>query len=271
MRQGRFIIALIMALFGLVGYYSSRTYNPVTQKVQHVGGITAEQEIALGLRAAPEMEAEFGGPSDNRRGQQLVDAIGARLVEQSDAGKTPYRFQFHLLDDDRTINAFALPGGQVFMTDGLARRLRTEGEMAGVLGHEIGHVVARHSAEHLAKSQLLQSLGGAAVIAAYDPRHPATGQEAQILAAAVTQLVSMKFGRNDELQADRLGVRLMAKAGYDPRSMLGVMEVLAEAGRGRGRPPEFFSTHPNPERRGQRIKEAIEELYPQGVPSGLKK
>src|SRR5437867_2842017 len=101
MRSGRFVIALVMAVFALIGYYSSRTYNPVTEKVQHVGGITPDQEIALGLRAAPELEAQFGGPSPSRQGQAVVEKIGERLVRQSEAGQTPYRFQFHLLDDPK--------------------------------------------------------------------------------------------------------------------------------------------------------------------------
>src|SRR5438046_1734377 len=150
---GRFLIALVMALVAAVSYFSNRQYNPVTQKTQHLGGITPEQEVALGLRAAPEMEAQFGGPSPDVQERALVDAVGARIVERTEAGQTPYRYQFHLLEDQQTINAFALPGGQVFLTEGLAKRLKTEGELAGVLGHEIGHVVARHSAEHLAKAQ----------------------------------------------------------------------------------------------------------------------
>ena len=87
---------------------------------------------------------------------------------------------------------------------------------------------------------------------------------------AIGQLVNLRFGRQDELQADRLGVRFMAQSGYDPRAMLDVMRILAEASQGHS-PPEFFSTHPNPENRMARIKEAIDEQFPQGVPEGLKK
>src|SRR5262249_39158423 len=154
--------ALVMAIIAIVSYFSSKEYNPVTEKTQHLGGISAQDEIALGLKAAPQMEAQYGGPSPDEAERSLVNAVGTRLVERTEAGQTPYRYQFHLLDDRETINAFALPGGQVFITEALAKRLKTGGELAGVLGHEIGHVVARHSAEHLAKSQLLQGLGGAA-------------------------------------------------------------------------------------------------------------
>ena len=138
------------------------------------------------------------------------------------------------------------------------------------LAHEVGHVVARHSAEHLAKARLTQGLTGAAVIATYDSDHPSS-QRTAAFAALIGQLINIRFGRQDELESDRLGVRFTSEAGYDPRAMVGVMEVLAEASAGQSRPPEFFSTHPNPERRVERIKAAIEEKFPDGVPGGLKK
>ena len=263
------IAALIMAVMALFRYYGSSQENPVTGEKQRVAGISPRQEIALGLQAVPQMAREFGGFSPDERGQQLVDAIGNRIVEQSAARESPYRYEFHLLDDDRTVNAFALPGGQIFVTEALVRRLETPGELAGVLGHEIAHVAARHSAEHLAKQQLRQGLTGAAVLATYDPDNPSSRNSAAI-ALAIGQLVTMRHGRADEIESDQLGVRFMAEAGYDPRSMLRVMQVLKEAGGG-GRQPEFFSTHPNPERRLERIKDAIRKNYPDGVPEGLEK
>ena len=159
------------------------------------------------------------------------------------------------------------PGGQMFLTAALYDRLETEGQVAGVMAHEIGHVVARHSAERIAKAELTQGLTGAVVIASYDPDNPRSQQTAQA-AAMIGQLVNMKFGRDDELESDRLAVRFMADAGYDPRSLIGVMEVLAEAG-GPNRTPEFFSTHPNPENRIAEIREAIAAEFPNGVPEGL--
>jgi beta-barrel assembly-enhancing protease len=268
MRAGKWIIALLVALFSLGSYWGTRSFNPVTKENQHVA-MSPDQEVALGLEAAPQLARQHGGLSSNRAGAAQVQQVGERLVEQTAARETPYRFQFHLLDDDKTLNAFALPGGQVFITDALFDRLKTEGELAGVLGHEVGHVVARHGAEHLAKQQLIQGLGGAAVIAAYDPNDPRGSQRNQMVAAAVASLVNMKFGRNDELESDRLGVRFMGQSGYDPRAMVRVMEVLSEASR-RGRTPEFFSTHPNPENRISRIKQAIETEFPQGLPSQLR-
>jgi predicted Zn-dependent protease len=266
MRQGRLLIAGIVALASLIAYFSNASQNPVTGKKQHVAGITPEQEIGLGLQSAPQMAQQFGGESDDPRARARVERVGARLRERSDAGTTPYKYQFHVLADPKTVNAFALPGGQVFITEGLLRRLKTEGQLAGVLGHEIGHVVARHGAQHIAKQQLTQGLTGAAVLASYDPNDPSTARTGQ-MAAVIGNLVTMKFGRGDELESDTLGVRFMSEAGYDPRAMIGVMEVLASAGG--GRQPEFFSTHPNPENRVAKIKQAIQERFPSGVPGDL--
>lgn len=266
----RLLIALVVGAFALFRYLSSSQVNPVTGEKQRVGDITPQQEIALGLQALPSLAQQYGGQSRDPQGQAVVDRVGARIVQGSDAAKSPYRYQFHLLDDPETINAFALPGGQVFITSGLMKRLRTEGEIAGVLGHEVGHVVARHGAQHIAKQQLTQGLTGAAVLATYDPNNPNSYKSAAVL-QAVSSLISLKYGRNDELQADRMGVRLIAEAGYDPRAMIGVMEVLQKATQSQGRQPEFFSSHPNPENRTARIKEAIAQQYPNGVPAGLER
>ncbi len=141
MNLNRLLIAALVAVISLFTYFGTRVYNPVTKETQHIN-MTVNQEIALGLQAAPEMAKQFGGLHPDRGARALVDAVGKRLISKTEAGKTPYKFEFHLLADPKTINAMALPGGQVFITAGLLRLLRAEGELAGVLGHEIGHVVA---------------------------------------------------------------------------------------------------------------------------------
>jgi predicted Zn-dependent protease len=122
----------------------------------------------MGVQSAPQMAAQFGGLAQDPQGAALVKAVGAKLAQGTEAAQAPYKFDYHLLADPRTINAFALPGGQIFITEGLLRLLRTEGEVASVLGHETGHVVARHSAEHLAKEALTQGLVGAVVVGSGD-------------------------------------------------------------------------------------------------------
>jgi len=261
----KILIALAIAAFALFGYFSHTSYNPVTEQKQHVA-ITPDQEIALGMQSAPEMANQYGGDANDPAGQSKVSQTGQDIVAKSDAGKTPYKYKFHLLADDHTINAFALPGGQVFITEGLYKHLNTPGELACVLAHEIGHVVARHSAQQIAKQQLTQGLTGAAVLASYDPNNRNSQNTAEV-AVLIGSVVNLKFGRNDELEADKLGVRFASDAGYDPRSMIKVMEILDKLSK--TRTPEFFSTHPNPTHRIERIKEAIAEKYPNGVPSGM--
>lgn len=263
---GRLIIAAVIAIFSLVTYFTARQVNPVTEEVQNVS-LTAEQEVTLGQQAAPEMIAQHGGQSPNQELQARVDAIGQKLLSSSEASEAPYPFEFHVLADQELVNAFALPGGQIFITEALANLLQTEGELAGVIAHEIVHVVGRHSAEQIARAQLTEGLTGAAVLATYDPENPSSAQSAA-MAQLVGQAVNMKYGRDDELESDRLGVQYMVDAGYDPRALVRVMQVLAEANQG-PRPPEFFSTHPDPGNRIEQIEAAIAERFPEGVPEGL--
>ncbi|GAB2942133.1 M48 family metallopeptidase [Hymenobacter coalescens] len=264
----RYIIALLVAGFSFITYYCNRQTNPVTGEVQHVS-MTAEQEVALGLQAAPQMAQQYGGLHPDQQAQAAVDRVGQQLVQASGATQSPYRFDFHLLADEQTINAFALPGGQVFITAGLLKNLKTEGQLAGVLGHEIGHVIGRHSAEQLAKQQLTQGLAGAGAIAAYDPDRPGGSVANAAIAAAIAKVVNLRFGREDELESDRLAVKYTADAGYDPRAMIQVMQILEQAG-GRSGGPEFLSTHPNPGNRVGVLENEIAEEFPSGIPAGLK-
>ena len=260
----RLLLAGVISLISVFSYCSQSSDNPVTGEKQRVS-ITYEEEALLGRQAAGQMAERFGGISVDPAGQ-AVKEVGAELV-QSVAKELPYSFEFHLLADRETVNAFALPGGQVFLTEGLLAQLKTRGQLAGVLAHEVAHVVARHGAERLAKQQLTQGLTGAAVLASYDPSNPSSAQRAQ-MSQLVAGLMSMRYGRADELEADEWGVKLSTEAGYDPRALVDVMDILEKAS-ARGYTPELFSTHPNPENRRQRISEAITALYPQGLPKDL--
>ncbi len=254
----RLVLAGVIVIVGLVGYFGSSAVNPVTGRKQHVD-LSVGDEIAIGLQATPTMMSQYGGEDPSAADQRRVDAVGGRLLGGFDSDM-PWRFEFHLLADPETVNAFALPGGQVFITRSLYDRLTTEGQLAGVLGHEVGHVIERHGAQRMAKGRLTAILVAATGVATDD-------RDATMAAAAVGQLVNMSYGRDDELESDVWGVRLVADAGYDPRAMIGVMEVLREAGG--SQPVEFFSTHPNPDHRIERIQAAIDEVFPSGVPAGL--
>src|SRR5687767_15612836 len=262
MGRSRLIIAAVLALFAIVTYFGSTSENPLTGEKQRVA-MTPEQEVALGYKSAPQMAAQMGGLSQNEKARALVHQLGQKLVAGSFAAKSPYKFSFHVLADPKTVNAFALPGGPIFITEGLLRQLTSEAQLAGGLGHEIGHVIARHSSERLAKQQLTQGLLGALVVGSGDYTTAQIGQ-------VVGSMINMSYGRDDELESDAYGIRIMAEAGYDPRAMIRVMEVLAKASGG-SRQPDFFSTHPAPENRAERIKQEIAKRFPSGVPDGLAK
>lgn len=260
-------LGVIFALFGVGRYCAQQQRNPVTGELQHVA-LSPSQEVALGLHSARLMTRRYGGELRDTRLEPYVESVGQRLVKSSKAANSPYRFDFHVLMDPETINAFALPGGQVFITVGLLKKMCSEAQLAAVLGHEIGHVLARHGAQHLAKQQLGQSLVTAISVGTYDPDRPYSSRAAALFAQAANQMVSLRFGREDELESDRHGFRIMRAAGYDPRGILELMRILDAASRG-GRQPEFFSTHPNPENRLERLTKLLEEAYPQGLPAGL--
>ncbi len=261
----RLIIGGLFALFGLFSYYGNTNVNPVTGEKQRVQ-LTPRQEVVLGVQAREEMAAQHGGLYPDQTLQDYLDAVGERLVQNSEVRNSPYPFEFHLLRDPQTINAFALPGGQVFLTAALLSRLGNEAQLAGVLGHEIAHVVGRHGAEHMAKQQLGVALINAVGVAASDDY--GSGRNAAAVAQAVNQLVSLNYGRDDELESDRLGLDFMVQAGYDPTGILGLMEVLNSTRSG-GEPPEFFSTHPNPANRIEILNDIINQAFPDGVPSQL--
>jgi predicted Zn-dependent protease len=275
--KARLILALVIAGFAVVSYYGkSRDRNEVTGEPERVALTDEADEVALGMQAAPEMVGMHGGPSRNPQAQLKVQQLGEELlvaldeeVERKSAAnpdnplRNPYRddFNFTLLADPQTVNAFALPGGQVFITEALYERLRTDGQKAGVLGHEIGHVLSRHGNKQMARQGLFQGLAGAIGVAGGDVNSARMGQ-------MVGAVLSTKYGRGAELESDKWGVRLMAMAGYDPNSMIEVMKVLDEAGGGGG-PPEFLSTHPKPANRVEYIKQVIAEEFPNGLPPGL--
>ncbi|MEE9438791.1 MAG: M48 family metallopeptidase [Saprospiraceae bacterium] len=245
------IIGLLMAGFQAFKYYTNTQANPITGEQQRVQW-TTEEEVSIGLQSRPQMAQQHGGIHPDKRHQQLVKSVGERLVNNSIVRRSQYPFEFHLLRDDKTVNAFALPGGQVFITAALYNKFKNEDQLAGVLGHEIGHVIHRHGAERMAKSGFIQGLIQSVLIGS-----GGDGSIAQI-ANVVGQYSSMKYGRDQELESDDFGVRLMIEAGYDPENLIGVMDILEEASGG-SRTPEFQSSHPSPANRREEIMKAIEK------------
>ncbi len=269
----RLLIALAFVAFAVISYYGKPgDVNEVTGETERVALTEEADEIQLGLQAASEMADMHGGATRDRQAQQRVNTVGLRLLDALDESlaaqnpprRNPYReaFKFTLLADPQTVNAFALPGGPVFITEGLYRRFETEGQLAGVLGHEIGHILSRHSNKQMARQGLFQGIAGAIGVLGGDMNSAQMGQ-------MVGAVLSTRYGRDAELESDRWGVKLTAGAGYDPRAMVGVMKILDEAGGGGG-PPEFLSTHPKPANRVEYIERVIEDQFPDGVPEGLR-
>jgi len=251
------VIALMMVAFGLFMYWTQTEQNPITGEKQHIS-ISPEQEIKLGLQAAPEMAAQMGGevPSSNPKAQ-LVQRIGQKIISQTQARKGPWKFQFHLLADPKTINAFALPGGQVFITLGLLNHLQTEAQLAGVLSHEIGHVIQRHSAQQMTKGELGRIFVMATGVGTSDSQSQ-QGYMGMAIANIINQVTQLHYSRKDELEADLWGIKLMVEAGYNPKAMIEVLDILEKTAP-RGEQPEMLLSHPYPEHRKQQLKTYLQE------------
>jgi predicted Zn-dependent protease len=228
--------------------------NPATGR-QQLALMSEAQEIQLGRQEDKKIEAEFGLYLDPEW-QRTVSDIGHRMAAVSERPDLPW--EFHVIDDP-VVNAFALPGGFIYVTRGILAHFNSEAELASVLGHEIGHVTARHSVEQISRQQLAGLGFGIAMAASEDVR-----QYADLLGAGL-QIAFLKFSRDDESQSDDLGLRYMTRAGYHPDEMVKVFHTLGRVSAlaGGGRIPEWQSTHPDPVNRAQRIAAAVSQLPPE--------
>lgn len=213
--------------------------------------VSEEQEVQMGLDAAPKFEKQFGGLHPDKRVQRYVSDIGHRLSRH--AGRDDLPWSFEVLDN-KEMNAFALPGGPVYITYGMLSRLQNEAQLAGIIAHEVAHVAKRHSAEQIEKAQVAQ--GGAALAGVISGSDSVTN-----ITGLVTQLGMMKFGRDDEEEADLVGLDYMVKEGYDPRGMVQAMQIIKKSSGSRGGMPEFLSTHPDPGNRVEYLQDRIDKKY----------
>jgi predicted Zn-dependent protease len=218
--------------------------NPATGKSQ-ISLVSESQEIAMGDQTVAAARASIGIYPDSAV-QRYVHALGGRLAATTERPALPWNYE---VVDDPEVNAFAAPGGKVFVTRGILSYLGSEAELAGVLGHESGHVTARHTAQQITKQQLFGiGLIGASIL---------SSQVAQA-AGAIQQglgLLFLSYSRGDEAQADELGFRYLRRLNYDPREMSKTFETLArvETLSGGGRVPTWAATHPDP---GDRLQKA---------------
>jgi len=223
--------------------------NPVTGKKQLVL-MSEQQEIALGAQSDPQIIAQFG-LYDNATMQQFMNTHGQDMVKVSH--RPDLKFQFRILDSD-VVNAFAVPGGYVYFTRGIMAYFNNEAEFAGVLGHEIGHVTARHSVEQYTKSTVAQVLLIGGMVVSKEIR--AFANEAQ----SAMGLLFLKYSRDNESQADGLGVEYSTKVGYDAHQMADFFKTLKSLSDDSGNQiPTFFSTHPDPADRNNKVDQQATE------------
>jgi predicted Zn-dependent protease len=238
-------LALVLALAVAVPACAT---NPVTGR-REIALIGEGQEIAMGREAAEDVERSIGLVNDAAL-QQYVQRLGSQLAGDSERPNLPWHFR---VVDDPTPNAFALPGGFIYVTRGLLTLLTSEAELASVLGHEVGHVTARHSVQMISRAQLTQLGLGLGMILV--PELQQFGQ----LAGVGMQLMFLRYGRDAEHQADDLGFRYALEEGYDVREMANVFAALARVGEMENRSPlpAWMSTHPYPEERIERTRARV--------------
>ncbi len=230
-----------------------------TQIKLHSNKYSIQDDIKLGRQAAQEAESQFPLLRDAQT-QSYIENVGRRLVANIPSQFQHPEFQYYFkVVNARDINAFALPGGPMYVNRGMIEAARTEGEMAGVMAHEISHVALRHGTAQASKAQKYSILGGIAGIAGTILGGPGIGQ----LAQAPFAVYLLKFSREYETEADILGAQIMAGAGYDPRDLANMFRTIERQGGGGG---GFLSDHPSPSDRYARINR--EAQYLRVNPSG---
>ncbi|MEM1184134.1 MAG: M48 family metallopeptidase [Planctomycetota bacterium] len=251
------IVALTLGLAFASAVPAGCAKNAATGRWQ-IQLLSREQAIQTGTDLAPQLTAEYGGASADTVASEYVREIGEKLAATTEADYPDLPWEFTLLDSD-VINAFALPGGKVFISRGLASRMRNEAQLAAVLGHEIGHVTARHVNDRMVQATVAN--GGQALLdALLNGQNEALQQVGQTLYGFGGQSTILAYGRSQEIESDALGMRYMNNVGYNPRGQRQVMEILAKAS-GDNREWEFLSTHPYPETRIRRIDESLKADY----------
>lgn len=222
--------------------------NPITGEEEFML-MGEQQDVAIGKKYAPELEKQMGGKIDNASIQNYVNSVGQKVANVSH--RRSWNYQFVALEDDM-INAFALPGGYIFITKGMLSKLTTESQLASILAHETAHVVARDTAVLMSREIGISILLSAAI-------SDSTSSTAQTAADLTRQIIGFRFSRRDEKDADLAGLDYMVRAGYDPNGMVETMQILESQQKERS--IEFFSTHPNPENRIVYLKSRIGSRY----------
>jgi predicted Zn-dependent protease len=223
---------------------------PITGRSQ-LNLLSEPDEVQMGVQAYKEVVGKAKVSRDPVANAQ-VTRVAQRIIAVSEKPDLPWEVK---VIDENQANAFALPGGKIAVYTGILPITRDDAGLAAVIGHEVGHVLARHSAERVSQQMVTQGLGGALVsgVLGTDP------QTSQMVAGLFAQGLMLPWGRKQESEADHIGIILMAKAGYDPHAARDLWVRMAEASKGSSRPPEFLSTHPSEETRIRQIEAWLPE------------
>lgn len=241
---------LLLAAANLAVALPGCAINPVTGK-REFSLVPASQEIEMGKEAAKEVDTSMG-IYDNAALGRYVDSVGQTLAAKSERPELPWTFK---VVDDPVVNAFALPGGPIYVTRGLLAHLSSEAQLVAVLGHEIGHVTAKHAVRQISKASVAQlglAIGGA------------ISETVASIGGGGLQLLLLSYGRDAEREADDLGFRYTTSTGYEVREMPGVFSTLKRVSEASGAQalPNWLSSHPSPDERVERINKEIAEKNP---------
>lgn len=246
-------ISLVAIVLTGLAALSGCTKNAATGHSQG-NFLSREEEIQVGTQQMPALIQEYGGVVPDPAAVAYVNEIGHKIAAQVEDQYKNMPWEFTFLNSD-VINAFALPGGKVFVSRALVEEMTNEAQLAGVLGHECGHVTAEHADAAIGRRMGLQ-IGAAAISVV-------AGQSGSVLAQVAGEVVvnsagvfMLKYDRAQESEADELGIRYMSRAGYNPMGQVQVMEILKRAAGG-GSTPEFMSTHPLPQTRIDDLKKKL--------------
>ena len=226
---------------------------PITGRSQ-LQMISEGAEASLGLSAFQEVLQKEKVSHDPKL-NELVTRVGSRIAAAT--GRSDYKWEFRVIDNDKLANAFCLPGGKVAVYTGIIPLAQGEAGLAAVIGHEVAHAIARHGGERMSQQLLLE---GAALAATVSARDESTGQlYATLLGVGATFGILLPYSRLHESEADRMGLIYMAKAGYDPRAARDFWARMAASDKKQGKPPEWLSTHPADDKRIRQIEQWLPE------------
>jgi len=243
MRTGLALLGVVLTAV-LIGC----AVNPVTGE-EELMFFGPEKDVELGRKYAPQIERALGGRLADENLQSYVNRVGQRIARVCHRPDIAYHFT---VVRQKGINAFAVPGGYIYITSGLLEKLESEAQLAAILGHEVGHVVARDTLVAMSRQIGMTALVAAAAVG------DAPGDVTRA-ASFISGVLSLQYSRDDEKDADLAGLSYMVQAGYDPSGMVETMRILQELQE--VRPIEFFSTHPNPESRIAYLEDRIGGRY----------